>query len=213
MSSRSSRYSRRNPNFSTLPVKIHPNFSTLPVEILRRIALFLPKEGKQPTSGKITSNYYNNSRIACATNNPPGKRGLRYQLVNSPAHPLTERTKKMFANAKKKQGKNVARIHKNKAADEFLFGLYTEYHSPFHITSNVKGGSPIYSSPQSTSPQSIVHPLIHPLKVGGHMYLNASFEAGPNRTNKGGTRDNFMRTSKKVRAAVRPGRKSRRSTL
>ena len=68
-----SRYSRRNPNFSTLPV-----------EILRHIALFLPKEGIKPTSGKITSNYYNNSGIVYATNHPPGNRGLRYQLVNSP---------------------------------------------------------------------------------------------------------------------------------
>jgi len=186
MSSRGSNYEK------------NPNFSTLPEEILRHIALFLPREGVKPTRGKITSNYYNNSGIVA------GNHGLRYQLVNSPTRPLTERTKQKFSNAQK-QGKNVARIHKNEAAHKFLFGLYNMSKlgpagvkpatgSPIGITSYVK------ASPHNSNNLEA---------VGGHMYLNANFKVGPNRTKKG-TRDNFMRTSKSVRAAVRPGPKRRR---
>lgn len=207
MNSRVSRYYRKKPNFSTLPV-----------EILRHIALFLPREGVKPTRGKITSNYYNNSSGYAPNIKPEYHGRLRYQLVNSPTRPLTERTKQMFANAQKKR-KNVARKYKNEAAHEFLYGLYND--QPINIISYVNGGSPIYASPDSlASPDSTSNVGSYNSNleaagghvyeaVGGHMYLNANFKVGPNRTNTG-TRDNFMRTSKSVRAAVRSGPKKKR---
>jgi len=191
-------------NRSRRDSKRTPNLSQLPPELLRHIAQFLLSEEIQPTRGKITSNYYKSSGIVNAANNPPGNRGIRYELVNSPTLPLTERTKKMFANAQKSRGKNVARIHKNKAAHKFLLGLYNTKRlgpagvspaigSPIGITSIVNGGSPIW---------------INDVR-GSHMYLNANFKIGQS-TAKRGTTNNFMRTSKSVRAAVRPGRTKRK---
>ena len=207
-SNRSRRYAKKNPDLSQLAP-----------EVLRIVAQFLPSEGIQPTRGKITSNYYNNSGIVYATNNPPGNRGLRYQLVNSPTRPLTERTKKVFANAQRKRGKNIARIHKNEAAHKFLYGLYNTSQlgpagvkpatgSPIGITSYVNGGSPIYPSPPS-SVGSWGNNFNNVEAVGGHMYLNADFKIGPSKAKKG-TRNDLMRTSKSVRAALRPGPQKRR---
>lgn len=189
-----------NSNRSRRYYKKHPDFSSLPADILLHIAQYLQPEGIKPTKGTITSNYYN----TVYGNDLPVKHGIRYSLVNSPTRPLTERTKKIFANAQKSQGKKVARIHKNEAARRFLSGLYKK---PVAIKSQyVNGGSPIYPSPPSSIGSSYNSNNVN--AVGGHMYLNANFAIGPSKSPRG-TRNDFMRTSKSVRSAVRPGPKRR----
>ena len=177
--------------------------SNLPEEVLLLIAEYLKSEGIQPTKGELTSNYYNSNY----TNNPPGKRGIRYELENSPTRPLTERTKKLFSDAQKQRGMNVARIHKEDAAHRFLYHLYGS--NKF----GAAGGSPARGSPVAI--RRHVNPSNSPIynsnnnsnnaePIGGHMHLYANFKTGPSKVPRG-TKNNFMRTSKSVRAALRPG--------
>ena len=81
--------------------KKKPNFSNLPNEVLRRIASFLPKEGIKPALGKINAKFIY-GRL------PRTKKNLnfytRYQLYNTPLHPLTQRTKSEFRKQVRKAG-------------------------------------------------------------------------------------------------------------
>lgn len=198
-STRRRRYSAKTPT----------NFSQLPLEMLQYIARFLPSEGIKPTRGKITTNYYNdddtviwhtnNNIVLRATGKAPN-RGIRYELENSPTRPLTERTKKVFANAQKQRGMNIPRIHKNEAAHRFLSRLY-----------NRSQPGPAGVKPAIGITSFFVNGGSNNVEAAGphRMYLMANFEIGNTEATKG-TIDDLMRTSKNVRAALRPGPPKRR---
>ena len=195
-----------------------PDFSQLPNDVLKRIASFLPREGIRPARGRITSNYYNRDDIVYAASNPPSTNGLRYELINSPTRPLTERTKSEFRKAVRKAGwdkrerKELARLRGRNANEIFLNHLQakTPQLATVRNYSHIEGGSPVYPSPPS-SRGSWGSNFNNLEAIGGHMYLYTNFNIEPFMDHgKGGTRNNFMRTSKSTRSVLRPGKKKQK---
>lgn len=160
-----------------------PNFSQLPNDVLKHIASFLPHEGIKPAKGTITSNYYDINGMQPSFS-PNRYNGLRYKLVNSPSRPLTERTKSEFrktvrnAGLGNRQRKEIARTSGSLANMVFLNKLLSQ------------------------NPQLTVRKFPY---IDG-VYTNFNIEPFMDR-GKGGTRNNFMRTSKSTRAVLRPGKK------